>query len=69
MSNNTSFNPIVFIKNLVTLNPFSKGVKQEFVQHSSTVYPTGQTDKGVDVVSIKTLAPPSRVGNNVDVRV
>ena len=50
MSNNTSFNPIVFIKNLVTLNPFSKGVKQEFVQHSSTVYPNGQTVKGVDVV-------------------
>ena len=65
-----SFNPITFLKSMVSLNRSANGgMTQEYVQYSSTQYPNGQVVRGVNTVSIKTIMPPSKIGNTVDVRV
>ena len=66
----TSFNPITFLKSMVSLNRSANGgMTQEYVQYSSTKYPNGQVVRDVNTVSIKTIMPPDRVGTNFDVRV
>ena len=66
----TSFNPITFLKSMVSLNRSANGgMTQEYVQYSSTQYPNGQVVRDVNTVSIKTIMPPDRVGTNFDVRV
>ena len=65
-----SFNPITFLKSMVSLNRSANGgMTQEYVQYSSTQYPNGQVVRGVNTVSIKTIMPPSKIGNTVDVRI
>ena len=65
-----SFNPITFLKSMVSLNRSANGgMTQEYVQYSSTKYPNGQVVRDVNTVSIKTIMPPSKVGNTVDVRI
>ena len=65
-----SFNPVTFLKSMVTINKSaSGGMTQEYVQYSSTKYPNGQVVRDVNSVSIKTIMPPDKVGTNLDVRV
>ena len=66
----SSFNPITFLKSMVTVNKSaSGGISQEYVEYTSTTYPNGQVVRGVDTVSEKTIVPPIKLGSNVDVRV
>ena len=66
----SSFNPVTFLKSMVTVNKGANGgMPQEYVQYSSTQYPNGQVVRDVNTVSIKTIMPPDRVGTNFDVRV
>ncbi len=66
----SSFNPITFLKSMVTVNKSaSGGISQEYVEYTSTTYPNGQVVRGVDTVSEKTIVPPNKLGSNVDVRV
>ena len=65
-----TLNPITFLKSMVTVNrSASGGISQEYVEYTSTTYPNGQVVSDVNTVSVKTIEPPSRLGNNVDVRV
>ena len=66
----SAMNPMTLVKNMVSFNKSaSGGLTQEYTQYSSTTYPNGQVVSDVNTVSVKTIEPPSRLGNNVDVRV
>jgi len=66
----SAMNPMTLVKNMVSFNrSASGGLTQEDMQYSSTTYPNGQVVNDVSTVSVKTIEPPSRLGNNVDVRV
>tara|TARA_Y100001973_G_scaffold29130_1_gene44128 strand:+ start:147 stop:398 length:252 start_codon:yes stop_codon:yes gene_type:complete len=66
----SSFNPMTFVKNVVSFNnSASGGLTQEYTQYSSTEYPNGQVVNDVNTVSVKTIEPPEKLGNTVDVRV
>ena len=66
----SAMNPMTLVKNMVSFNKSaSGGLTQEYTQYSSTTYPNGQVVSDVNTESVKTIEPPSRLGNNVDVRV
>ena len=66
----SAMNPMTLVKNMVSFNKgASGGLTQEYTQYSSTTYPNGQVVNDVNTVSVKTIEPPSKLGNNVDVRV
>ena len=66
----SAMNPMTLVKNMVSFSKSaSGGLTQEYTQYSSTTYPNGQVVNDVNTVSVKTIEPPSRLGNNVDVRV
>ena len=66
----SAMNPMTLVKNMVSFNKSaSGGLTQEYTQYSSTTYPNGQVVSDVNTVSVKTIEPPSRLGNTVDVRV
>ena len=66
----SAMNPMTLVKNMVSFNKSaSGGLTQEYTQYSSTTYPNGQVVNDVSTISVKTIEPPSRLGNNVDVRV
>ena len=65
-----SFNPVTFLKSMVTVNKGANGgMTQEYIQYSSTQYPNGQVVRDVNTVSIKTIMPPDKIGTNLDVRI
>ena len=66
----SAMNPMTLVKNMVSFNKSaSGGLTQEYTQYSSPTYPNGQVVSDVNTVSVKTIEPQSRLGNNVDVRV